>query len=187
MTANIDDARRTANMFAELIAKRTEIWDRVAYIENAALEVGRAHVDQESATQVIMLAKAGDRDSHEAVVHATRWYIDNQMPLPTVIGEYVFEVLVNGHFKEKRGKSGHGLYVRNTLIRRAIDAVSAHGFAPTANRNPSPHANPIPASQIVAEALAKHGVHMMVATVEKVWDKRAKSVRRDTAIMSRTT
>jgi hypothetical protein len=117
------------------------------------------------AAPIVDAARRRDAVARAAVHKAVEWFLIHSEPLPNLLRDYVLELLFGRvGAPKKRGRSPHGHYLRDGLIKLAAEAVTQHGFKMT--RNPATSAPS--ACSIVSEVLAEYGVHMVEKNVEAI-------------------
>jgi hypothetical protein len=165
MNPNLDGALKDARALL-FPAKRAADPNRGARARftDFLFSAASTHIDASQGADVVDVAERGDPIARAAVHHAIAWYLKNRVDLPDALRHYLIEFLLCKDHKKQPGRLPHQNYLRDGLIRLAVAAVEAHGFAKTRN----PAAKSPSACSIVCQVLGEYGVAMSEKNVEAV-------------------
>jgi hypothetical protein len=136
---------------------------------------GRHHIydDEEKGAELIAKAANGDDVAHNVLCKIAAAFVEGGCAMPARLREYITEALrsqAREAPQRRRGQDPYANHGRNFCVACAILHVVKLGFRPTRNRATEDES----ACSIVAQALAKFGIHLSDSAVEKIWGQFAR-------------
>ena len=125
--------------------------------------------DDEQGARLIVKARAGDYVAKSVLYRLAADFVESGWAMPKRLGEYIGHRL-KAEALNSRKRPGRDPYAnrrRNFRIARTICEVVKLGFRPTRNRASQNKS----ACSIVAQALARGGIHLSESAVEKIWQR----------------
>jgi hypothetical protein len=140
--------------------------------------VGFNIYDDEKGGRLIAKAQDGDQIAHNVLCWVASRFVESGCAFPTQLRAYIAGTLYSQSRKAPRrgrGRDPYANYIRDDDVTRVVRKVVELGFRPTRNRATETES----ACSIVAQALAKLGIHLSVPAVEKIWSASRKGSARN--------
>lgn len=134
------------------------------------------YYDDEKGTRLIGRARKGNQVAKQLLCELAADHLETNRDLPPALKEFLIEVLrAKDHDRQrKRGLDPFANHPRNFDIACTIlNVASLRGFKATRNRATETDS----ACSVVVQALARLGIHMSEANVEKIWERFAPDFR----------
>jgi hypothetical protein len=161
------------------ILRRLLLWHR------AGLPLGGDYdkdYDDERGLDLGLKADRGDSEADAYLCYSALDYILRGKPLPGYLRGHIYGLLLKRALSPgKRGRGGNpdALFTRNMRIAALVRRLQTEGIPPTRHRAACNNGAGRSGCSMVAEALAKVGIHIDETGIEKIWAARSRyGVRR---------